>query len=307
MLRRPLHSCVVYALLTLGLGPSCCTAPPSPTGASDPLPKSRDVITQWNDRAARMSRLWGRVAVTFRFTDQDGNRRFEQGEGHFQRRDGSDLALSVGKLSDVMLWIGADDTQYWLIERFDSRRVLYGAHEAYTNEKGRRLGLPVEPHNLLVLMGIGQFDEHTSNTVERGKDNSIVLTVSDIESNETHSGAWRATLDSGTLLPIMVERLDADGEATLRAEHTGVTPTIVRYEQSSSVDQMAEAIRVSYPSEDASITINFDAELTDSSRSGKIQDAAFDLDVLISLLGPMEEIIDLDTHAPSRPAPGSNQ
>ncbi len=298
-LRSILTTLILHLVMICAL--SGCSGNPRPilSGDSDPLPDPHEVVSTWNERAERMDRLWGRVAVTFRFTDEDGKRRFEQGEGHFQRRDGSDLALSVGKLSEIMLWIGADDSRYWLIQRLDGNRVWFGKHETYTRTKGQSLGLPIAPRELLMLMGISPFPIEADVAIARDSSGDLVLTVGESLGAERPSGIWRVRLNPISRLPSTIELLDDQGESILHAEHTMVTPTIVRYEQSSAFDHIAQAIRITYPRDDASIAINFSAELTDSTRTGRLRDSAFDLDVLTDLLGPMDEIIDLDTPANS--------
>lgn len=271
----------------------CCSRPGSDLDAS--LPPPIEVVEHWNARAERLDRLWGRVAVTFRFTDQDGRRRFEQGEGHFQLLDGTHLALSVGKLSEVMLWIGSDDTRYWLIERFEQRRAWFGAHEAFTRDKGERIGLPIAPREMLVLMGLAPLDPDADLITSRARSGATMLMVRDLNS----SLSWRALVDPVTRLPERVELLDPEGTVILRADHTTVRPAIIRYERSSDFDHIARAISISYPSADASLTINFDAELFDGRRTGRPRRNAFDLEGLINALGPMDEVVDLDAPVPS--------
>lgn len=294
-MRRSISTSVILPLAMIHALSGCCTHP-TPVGGEGPvpLPDPHEIVTVWNQRAERMDRLWGRVAVTFRFTDENGERRFEQGEGHFQRRDGSDLALSVGKLSEIMLWIGADESRYWLIERLDGNRVWFGEHEAYTRTKGQRLGLPVAPHELLMLMGIAPFPEDAEIAIARDPSGDLILTVGVTPESEAPQGFWRVTMDPVSRLPINIALLDRQGSPILLAEHMMVTPTIVRYQQSSAFDNIAQAIRIIYPRDDASIAINFSDEISDSRRSGRLQDPAFDLDTLIDLLGPMDQIINLD-------------
>lgn len=270
-----------------------CRSGPRPT-VDTPLPPPAEVVEHWNARAERLDRLWGRVAVTFRFTDQDGRRRFEQGEGHFQLLDGTHLALSVGKLSEVMLWIGSDDTRYWLIERFEQRRAWFGAHEAFTRDKGERIGLPIAPRELLVLMGLAPLDPDADLMTSRTSSGATMLMVRDLHSLVS----WRTVLDPATGLPECVELLDAEGTVILRADHTTVRPAIIRYERSSDFDHIARAISISYPDAEASLTINFDAELFDGRRTGRPRRNAFDLEGLINALGPMDEIVDLDVPTP---------
>ncbi|TVQ78192.1 MAG: hypothetical protein EA380_06480 [Phycisphaeraceae bacterium] len=287
--RHTLSRLLLTALATGCLFQMGCRSGPRP-GTDAPVPPPVEVVEHWNERAERLDRLWGRVAVTFRFTDQDGRRRFEQGEGHFQLLDGAHLALSVGKLSEVMLWIGSDETRYWLIERFEQRRAWFGAHESFTRAKGERIGLPIAPRELLVLMGLAPLDPDADWTTSRTKSGATLLTIREPNS----ASSWRAELAPDTRLPETVELLDADGAVILRAEHTVVRPAIIRYERSSDFDHIARAISISYPAADASLTINFDAELFDGRRTGRPRRNAFNLEGLLNALGPMDEVVDLD-------------
>ena len=107
-------------LLTL---PGCKTGGPVDAAAPPdrPPPTYPEFRQRWNANARHLDRLWARSTVAVRWTDRDGEKHYEQGDGHLQVRDRSSFALSIGKLGEVLLWFGGDDDRYWLLDRVDEQ------------------------------------------------------------------------------------------------------------------------------------------------------------------------------------------
>jgi hypothetical protein len=117
-------------------------------------PTYRMLANAQNARAARLGKLWARATVSIDYRDSEGRKRWEQGEGHFQVIQPSKLALSVGKLGEVFLWIGCDEERYWLIDTKGAKAAYVGRHELVTRGKIEALGLPVPPRDLIALAGM---------------------------------------------------------------------------------------------------------------------------------------------------------
>ncbi len=256
---------------------------------AEPLPTGPEAIAAHNTRVARLERLWARAIVTIRFTDDKGNKKWEQGDGHFQLKDASKLALSIGKVGEVLIWIGADDERYWVLDKLTDEPVVYtGAHEALTPERLQRTGLPVPPRELLRLGGLQPIDD-TNAMVSRDDEGRTLVTTRDA------SGAWRYTLNSPPEddLPLLIERLNADGEVVLSASLE--QPKRVRVADGKGFPPRTfSRLLVTSVATGDSISILLDGEIIDGRRRNLPRNAVFDLDVLTDAYGPFARTVDLD-------------
>lgn len=117
------------------------------------------VLDAHNQRAAALERLWARasVQVTGR---TEGGRLNEQAGGHLQIVQPDRVALSLGKLGKVQLYLGSNESVYWWIDMVDSDQasVVFGRHDQVTQRKAELLGVPVYPRDLVGLFGITPID-----------------------------------------------------------------------------------------------------------------------------------------------------
>ncbi len=257
-------------------------------GAGEPAPPYEAVESSYNERVERLSRLWARAVVSMRYRDVEGDRRYEQGDGHFQRLDGDKLALSVGKLGETLFWFGADEERYWLFDLTSEREVAYvGRHELLTREKAQRASLPVPPHQFLTLAGLSALPEKPAVAqTGRAKGGGVEVRV------EEDGRFWRYVLDPVSMLPESVELLDASGEAVLvseLSEYATVDLTGEGYDEPRAPGR----IRIAHPASETEILVTIDGDMIDGLRSGKPREMAFDFDVLVGALGP-DDVIDLD-------------
>jgi hypothetical protein len=68
---------------------------------------AEDVLEAHNARAAALDRLWARASVQVTGADENG-RLSEQAEGHLQIDQPDRVALSLGKLGKVQLYLGSN-------------------------------------------------------------------------------------------------------------------------------------------------------------------------------------------------------
>jgi len=116
------------------------------------VPALADVSRRLNASIDGSERIRARATVQIRYTDDDGTRRFEQGEGLF-RMDGSLVALSVGKVGETLFWLGCDDRRYWWFDLSGDTRTAYvGLHDGPGVGRGGIAGA-VNPRALPWLMG----------------------------------------------------------------------------------------------------------------------------------------------------------
>lgn len=128
------------------------TEAPIPQG---PPPERYEVVAaRFNERAERLDRLWARAVVAIKYRDADNRRRTEQGEGHFQFLAPAQLALSVGKLGEIIAWLGCDSQRFWFFERGDADRVTVCFHDNVGRPCARDGGAPCNPLDIVDLLGI---------------------------------------------------------------------------------------------------------------------------------------------------------
>ncbi|MAY74930.1 MAG: hypothetical protein CMJ31_09510 [Phycisphaerae bacterium] len=146
---------MLFVMGTGGCGSQRSTreeAPPPPVREIDPAA----VLESYNQRLVGVDRLWARVTLVVEGADDEGGRFKEQAEGHLQIERPDRVALSLGKLGDERLYLGADEDRYWWIDRIDpdDRYAVVGRHDLITPSKLEAIGLPLRPAHLVELLGI---------------------------------------------------------------------------------------------------------------------------------------------------------
>ena len=276
--------------------PACAhRSGPDAVATDAPLPSAEEAVRAHNARVARLDRLWARAVVTIRFTDPDGDEKWEQGNGFFQLRDANKLALSIGKVGEMLVWIGANERRYWVLDRLDDPVAYVGAHDEVTRERLARAGLPVPPRELLRLGALRPIDAARART-ERDAAGRTRVVVPD------GAGAWRYNFEPAPVddLPVFVDRLDGAGELVLRA--TIESPETVRVGDGLGFPPRTwSRLVVEHVPTGDSIIVRLDGEIEDGRRRGVPNESVFDLDVLLNAYGPFERVIDLDEEV----APGA--
>ncbi len=279
---------VLAALLATPMVAGCSNQREHADPIAAPLPSAGELLELHNERVPRIERVWARAVITVRFTDEDGDRRMEQGNGFFQRRDSELLALDIGKVGETYLWFGADDDLYWLLNRLEDGRAVFGRHDRFTPDKRRMLGLPVAPRELLTLAALRPIDPEAV-TIERDAEGAPAVVEADA------FGAWRYVFANRDRpeMPTVVERLNADGAPVIRAELTNAK-TVQLDNPGGFPPRIFGRLFITHLPSDSSISIQLDGDVTDGVRRGVPRPQAFDFDLLIDLLGPFDEVVDLD-------------
>lgn len=119
-----------------------------------PAPLIEDVRASVNGRAEKLQRVWARAVTSIAWTQPDGTRRSEQGEGFFQLIQPSRLALDIGKVGEVVIWAGCDASRYWVIRRGDEKTAIVGRHDGPGSDRLLEEGLPATPMDMIELAGV---------------------------------------------------------------------------------------------------------------------------------------------------------
>lgn len=207
---------VSLVLLTLLAG---CRATPDtpleePGETAAQLPSYETLYAGAERRVGTLEKLWARSVTSLRYTDAEGERRRDQGEGHFQMQRPGSLAVFVGKLGETYLILGSDTSRYWWIELVDERLAYVGDTEQARASSIEAIGVPVLPGDLLLALDLERWPTPGSERVlgvewsdHPGLDPARLAVVSFDESGRTR----RVHVDTVSLDALAVELVNEDG------------------------------------------------------------------------------------------------
>lgn len=195
--------------LALGLLLGCRHAGPIERG---PAPAYADAAERFNANLAGLDRLWARATIRARYTDPDGARRTEQGEGHVQCILPDRFALNVGKIGETLAYLGCNAEHYWWFELRDRK-------EAWVGNAGEPLAdgspIPIRPEDAALLLGVSKLD--TARGSSRWSDDGRWLIL---ETPAEH-GTLALWLEPTSCRPSRVELRDEGGELRAASEMKG--------------------------------------------------------------------------------------
>jgi hypothetical protein len=268
-----------------------CSGPPR--AGPTPLPDPAQLAAAYNANIAPIDHLRTRGIATVRWTDDDGDRQWEQGDLNLQLSRPERLALRIHKLGETLVWLGADADRYWLFDLLrDERIVFVGAHEAITPRTLDALGLPLPPGDLLPLMAIAPIPADLARVepgprTEEGAAGDIWLFAPAAATTGFTDATWRYRFPPESDRPVAVALIDRTGEVVLRSELSDPQQVLVPDMGGYFPVIHAKAL-IERPGAGASLTLVLDNLRADPPRA-----AAFDLDRLIDSLRP-DRIVDVD-------------
>lgn len=273
--------------------PSVVRAPSMP--ARGEAPGAASLIRAHNTRVAALSRLWSRATTEIFYTNSEGERRWEQGEGHFQFVAPARMALTVRKLGETVLYLGCDAERHWLFEPAGADRVSIGRNDNAGNPCARSLGLPANPLDLIDLLGLSPLAEGAASTVAVSGDGRLVML-----SQPARSGVICHTFDARTLEPVRIELLappspGAPPAVLVSAELTAYETITLR---GSGVVPPRLPTRVSLRHAETGTEIRLHLADATNGRPEQLPDEAFDFDSLVESIGPVRALV-LDRDCPT--------
>ncbi len=279
------------------------TAPPADTVPRPDPPAYDDIARRYNERADRLTRVWARATVQLSWTDERGRRRDEQGEGHLQLIQPSSLALSVGKLGEVLFWLGCDDERYWLFERGDADRAAIGRHANVGLECSRALGAPVHPLDLIEVLGVTPLPVSDSGV---GPSPGRTAWSSDgrwlVVEAPARTTVRRLLLDPATLVPTGIELSDPRdaGGPLVRAVLEDFGPVTLAG-VGGFFPQMPTRIEVRSAQGDDRAVLHL-SDMSDGRRNNRLSPDVFDFAALRDALAPrVLDVLDADCPNPALP------
>ena len=212
-------SFVAAALAGVLLMAGCTNGPETPIDAPDErafeLPTYEEMYAGAERRIRTRDRLWAASVTSLRYVDAEGERRRDQGEGHFQMQRPGSLAVFIGKLGETYLILGSDTSRYWWIELLDERRAYVGDTEQARISSVEAIGVPVLPGDLLLALDMERWPEPGSErvldvawstlaTLDRSRTAAVTF--------EESGRQRRVHVDVVSLDPLAVELVDESGE-----------------------------------------------------------------------------------------------
>ncbi len=257
------------------------------------LPSYEEIAARYNERASLLGRVWARAVVEMRYVDAEGARKREQGEGHMQFVAPSRFALSVGKLGEVIVYLGCDEQRFWMFERADADRVSISRHANAGAPCAQDIGLPARPLEIIELMGVLELPLR-GGRVQRSARGEIVV---DLPSRGGTGGFTRIALAdngqeptmigvyaTGASQPTLLARLEEYDNVQI-AGRGGIPPRV------------ASRIVITHAASDTEIRLSL-AGMTDGVRERRLPPEAFDFDALMRAFAPSEVRV-LDAACPS--------
>ncbi|MHC4991299.1 MAG: hypothetical protein ACYTGC_09990 [Planctomycetota bacterium] len=200
-------------VLTGCVGPG--TVDDNATGPIE-VPTYAELVARHNDRIDRLSPLHGRGAIELRWTDEEGDGHFENGDADLWLALPRRTALRVSKLtSEVLLWLGSDEDNYWLFDLLGEERVLVTAdHDRDLNAFGVD-AFSLRPLALLDLLGVTPLPDEPNRdiAVEWDREHEA-WAVQGLGAG----GPLRLLFNPATGLPQRVEMLDDNGDVRLASD-----------------------------------------------------------------------------------------
>lgn len=299
-LRRPsaLRSAFVALSVLLAvplLGAAGCSRPQE-AGAGPPIargepPAYSEVAARHNERAARLGRLWGRAAVQIRYTDDEGQRRFDQGEGHVSVEQPARLALSVGKLGETLLWLGGDEDRYWWIEPGSGvSKAFVGRYDGPALARSPIMSA-ANARVLILLMGVSLLPTDPDAGVTQWSDNGRLLGVT-TRLAEPLEGYQRFWLDPRSYAVVKAELYNEARQVVVAADLTD--EQFVRVVGEGRVGPtMAGKVFAGHEPTELEVRL-FMSGLTDDPQ--RLSPRAFEFESVVADLG-VSEVVDLDARA----------
>jgi len=260
------------------------------------LPSYEEVASRYNERASLLGRIWARAVVEMRFVDANGRRKREQGEGHLQFIAPARFALSVGKLGEVIVYLGCDEQRFWWFERGDADRVSVCRHANAGSPCAESVGLPAQPLEIIDLMGVLEFPVR-GGRVQRSMRGEIVIDLPARGAGAAAGGFTRVALDPSTYEPVLIGVYQRGGAQPVLLARLEEYQNVQIAGRGGIAPRMASRIVITHAESDTEIRLSL-AGMTDGVREGRIPPEAFDLQALLRAFSPADVRV-LDAACPS--------
>ena len=155
----------VAAVLCFGFfAQGCCSSPTILNDGKGPLETSKvqydSLRDQYNRRTRNIDQFYSKARIRFEWVDPQNKPHVQEGgDSTLIVRKPSDLALAVShELTETLFWLGSNHQQFWALELKPPNgappRATVGRHGDLNRDRTIRLPVPIEPAELMMLVGI---------------------------------------------------------------------------------------------------------------------------------------------------------
>ena len=197
--------------------------------SGDP-PAYGKIVEGYNRSIEQFDRLWARAEVTVEYHDEKGKKRTLHGENStLLMIPPNDVALTAGPgIGPNILWVGCDESRYWLFDLRDQGTVYYGYRENLRNPETQPLPAPIYPQQLPLILGLRTIDP------EKPPAEPAVEWLNGYYLIEPPDSGTRVLIDPKTSLPVRIDLLDRSGYSILAARlsqpgqvtNRGISPSL---------------------------------------------------------------------------------
>lgn len=243
-------------------------------------PTFAELAQHQHERLSRLETVYGSGVIELRWRDEDG-RHYEQGNMELWLGLPSRVALRVFKAGRDFLWLGSDDSHFWIFDMTgDETALLVDRHEAVGINRGG-VARTLQPLVLLDLSGLGRLEEPAGDdAVEYDPDRGAWTVAA-----EGRGGPIRVYFDTDTLEPVRVEAMDRDGAVML---HSRLRDPLYVERGGGPEARLPRRIDIETADGDGRISLAFDRAYPPS--DGRVDDMytdrVFDFEVLMRRMPP---------------------
>lgn len=144
---------LVALVVLMALAPVGCKSRPAAAEPAGPAPAYAQLAQRHNDRLQQLQNTHSMGVVEFNWSDARG-KHFAQGDMDLWISLPRRTALRMNKFGEVLLWLGSDDSRWWVFDMLGDEKKLYlGTHDdAPALDAGDAVS--VKPLALLDLMAM---------------------------------------------------------------------------------------------------------------------------------------------------------
>jgi len=202
---------IVIAAISVVAGCGPKTKPPQPAE----YPVLQELVNDHNARVQALAKTQSQGVIELNWKDGEG-KHFEQAGLEMWINLPLHTAIRVEKFSEVILWLGSNDRQWWLFDLISKEKsLLTGSHEGVAGGAGSQAGaFGVRPAALIDLMGLTRIELSQHEGDRAGYDTTSDTWIVDAVGQ---GGRMRVHFHRKQRLPVCVESLDESGRVAVRS------------------------------------------------------------------------------------------
>ena len=196
---------------------------------SGDVPTYGEIAQKQNRRAENAPRYWAPTDVQLDWTDEDGKRHVESGDGLLIFVQPDRVAMTFSKVGEIGFWAGCNEEMFWVFEGGDDPVAYVARNENAFHPDCDSLPIAIHPLELIDLLGLFSFpmieDGDAGGHAAADAANGMVAGDPRISDDRKYivvdvPGRWslrRVYLDPTYLLPRRVEIVSRDDPSIVHA------------------------------------------------------------------------------------------